>query len=93
MEEINQKKIEEQLKLQQQISQIDELVKQYLTKEAINRYGNLKAAHPELAIQVAALIVQAVSSGQVKEKINDQQFKNILKELQPKKKEFKFTRR
>ncbi|MBU3941035.1 MAG: DNA-binding protein [Nanoarchaeota archaeon] len=85
--------MEEQLKLQQQIKQLDESVKQYLTKEAITRYGNLKSAHPELAIQVAAIILQAIHSGQIKEKITDDQLKNILKQFQQPKKEFKITRK
>ncbi|MBU1245377.1 MAG: DNA-binding protein [Nanoarchaeota archaeon] len=85
--------MEEQLKLQQQIKQLDESVKQYLTKEAITRYGNLKSAHPELAIQVAAIILQAINSGQIKEKITDDQLKNILKQFQQPKKEFKITRK
>jgi len=85
--------LEEQQKLQQQIKQIDESVKQFLTKEAITRYGNLKSAHPELAIQVAAIILQAINSGQIKEKVTGDQLKNILKQFQKPKKEFKLTRK
>ena len=61
------------------------------SKEAISRYGNLKAAHPDVAIQAIAVIAQA--AGQIKEKISDEQFKNILKQMQKPKKEFKILRR
>ena len=70
--------IKEQIELNQQIEMLENIAKQYLSKEAISRYGNLKAAHPDVAIQAIAVIAQA--AGQIKEKISDEQFKNILKQ-------------
>lgn len=87
------KEVEEQMKVQQKFQQLETVAKQYLTKEAISRYGNLKAAHPDLAIQVVALIIQAAQSGQLKEKIDDKQLKQFLLQLNEPKREFKVTRK
>lgn len=92
LEEQN-KELQAQIQLQQQIELLESIAKQYLSREAISRYGNLKSAHPEKAIQVIALIAQAVQAGQIKEKISDEQFKEFLMQLEKPKKEFKIERR
>lgn len=83
--------INEQIKLEQQIVALEEFAKQYLSKESITRLGILKSAHPQKALQVIAFIAQIAQNGQIKDKINDEEFKNILKEFDKniKKKEFK----
>ncbi len=83
--------LKEQLELQQQIEYLESVVKKYLAKESISRYGNLKAAHPEKAIQVITLIAQAIQSNNITEKITDAEFKLLLQKLQTKK-EFKIRR-
>ena len=85
--------LQEQINLQRQIEVLENIAKQYLNKEAISRYGNLKSAHPELAIQVAVLIAQAAQSGQIKDKLNDKEFKEILMRIQKPKQEFKVKRK
>ena len=85
--------IEEQLKVQQQIEMLEIELKKYLDNEAIARYGNLKAAHPELAMQVMVYIVQSIKAGQINEKIDDLKFKGILNYFQKPKKEFKLLRK
>ncbi len=103
LEEIRQKKlaelqaqqqqqIQQQAQMQQQIEQLEQIVRQFLTKEALQRYGNLKAAHPEKAVQILVLLGQAAQQGQIKEKITDAEFKNLLQRLAPQKKEFKIKR-
>ncbi|MDP6642201.1 MAG: DNA-binding protein [Candidatus Nanoarchaeia archaeon] len=84
--------IQEELKMQQQIEMLENIAKQHLTKEAIQRYGNLRLAHQEKAIQVITLIVQAAQAGQLKEKIDDAKFKKLLKQLDTPKKEFKLRK-
>ena len=84
--------LQEQQQMQAQIEQLETAVKQFLTKEALERYGNLKAAHQEKAIQLLVVLGQAVQQGQIKEKITDEKLKDILKQLQPEKKEFKIKR-
>jgi len=90
---MNQKELQEQLKLQQQVAMLEALAKQSMSKEAVSRYGNLKAAHPELAIQVAAFIAQGVQMGKVREQISDEELKEMLISFQQPKKEFKVVRK
>ncbi len=88
-----QEKQQEELQLQQQIQQLETVVKQFLTKEALQRYGNLKAAHPEKAIQLLVILSQLIQQGKIKGKVDDQQLKEILKQITPGKKEFKIKRK
>lgn len=85
--------LNEQLQLQKQIKALEEIAKQYLDKEAISRYGTLKTAHPEKAVQVIALIAQAAQTGQIHGKISDEEFKEFLIRLEPAKKRFSITRK
>ncbi|MAE42264.1 hypothetical protein CMO93_00710 [Candidatus Woesearchaeota archaeon] len=86
-----QQQAQEQQQLQQQIQQLEAIVKQALTKEALERYGNLKSAFPEKAVQLLVILVQALQSGQIKN-IDDNALKEILKKLTPEKKDFKIKR-
>lgn len=90
---MNQEEMQEQLKMQQQIAMLEMMAKQNMSKGAISRYGNLKAAHPELAIQVIAFIAQGIQMGKLKGIISDEELKGILMDIQQPKKEFKVTRR
>ena len=82
-------KINEQYKmaqqLKEQITMLESVAKQYMTKEAISRYGNLKIAHQETAIKAIAFIAQAIQLGHIREKITDEIFKEILKNIHQKK--------
>ena len=84
-----QRQVQEQQEIQTQVEQLEALVRQFLTKDALVRYGNLKVAHTQKAIRVLAILGQMIQGGQIKGHINDNQFKEILKRLEPKKKEFK----
>jgi len=86
-----QEQAEEQAQLEQQIEQLEMMVKQVFTKEALSRYGNIKAAHPEKAVQVLVVLGQLIQQGKIKQ-INDAQLKEILKKLTPEKKDFKIKR-
>ena len=105
LEKIRQKKLEQLKKLQQenlqqsneeaqakqQLEQLEMIVKQKLTKEALQRYGNLKAAHPEKAVQVLIVLAQAIQQSQI-EKVDDDTLKQLLIKLTPQKKDFKIKR-
>jgi len=88
-----QQQIREQIRIQQEIEYMEELAKKYMEPEAIKRYGNLKLAHPEKALQVIALIVQAIQTGKLNKKITDAEFKDILIRMEPKRKKFKIVRK
>ncbi len=94
LEELKRKKLEqlkrqqedqqeEQAQLEGQLQQLESMVKQLFTKDALLRYGNIKAAHPEKATQLVVVLGQLMQSGKVK-KINDEQLKQILKQLSQK---------
>jgi len=93
IQEKQQEQLQEELQLQQQIQQLEAVVKQFLTKEALQRYGNLKTAHPEKAIQILVILSQLIQQGKIKIKVDDQQLKEILKQITPGKKEFKIKRK
>lgn len=96
LEEIRQRKLAEmqqqQAELVQQIQALENLVKPKMTKEALQRYGNLKSAHPDRAVQLLAVLGQAVQQGQVQQ-IDDTVMKELLVKLTPQRREFKFTRK
>lgn len=92
LEELRKKKLEElaakqnqQQQLNQQIDAAESVVKQHLSKEALLRYGNIKVAYPELAQKIIIAIASAVQNQGIHSKITDEQFKELLKQLNPKK--------
>ena len=87
-----QEQSQEQAQIQQQIEQIENVVRQFLTKEALIRYGNLKTAHHEKALHLLVILFQAIQKGQIQGKIDDSTLKKILGQLTPKKKEIKIKR-
>src|SRR3989344_8531162 len=82
----------EQAQMQQQIEIMEDAVKQVFTKEALARYGSIKAAHNEKALQLILILFQALQKGQVQGKIDDVLLKKILVQITPKQKEFKIKR-
>ena len=107
LEEIKRKKLEElmrfqqeklqqqtneQSQMQQQIGQMEDIVRQFFTKEALARYGSLKTAHHEKALQLLLILFQAIQKGQIQGKVDDSTLKKILEQLTPKKKEIKIKR-
>ena len=107
LEEIKRKKLEElmrfqqeklqqqaneQSQVQQQIEQMEDIVRQFFTKEALARYGSLKIAHHEKALQLLLILFQAIQKGQIQGKVDDSTLKKILEQLTPKKKEIKIKR-
>lgn len=86
-----QQQSQEQEQLQQQVQQLESTVKQAFTKEALERYGNLKAAFPDKAVQLTVILAQAIQSGQIA-KIDDETLKEVLRRLSPKKREFRINR-
>ena len=86
-----QQQFQEEEQLQQQVEQLELIVKQAFTKEALQRYGNLKAAHPEKAIRLLVILAQAIQQGQIN-KIDDKLLKQILIKLTPEKRDFKINK-
>ena len=82
---------EQNAQAEQQIQQLELIVKQVLTREALERYSNLKTAFPEKAVQILVIIAQAIQSRNL-EKVDDDTLKELLKKIEPKKREIKIRR-
>ena len=86
-----QQQSQEETQLQQQIQQLELMVKQVLTKEALQRYSNLKPAFPDKAVQLLVILANAIQSGQIS-KVDDNTLKEILKKLNEGKKDINIKR-
>ncbi len=104
IEEIKRRKLEElrakfqqqhqeDTEAQQQFAQVETAVKQLFTKEALARYGNIKTAHQEKALQLIVVLAQLLQSGRIKQKIDDSTLKSILSRLTGEKRETKIIRK
>jgi len=103
LDELRRKRLEEfqrayegeqgrQQETEAQIGALENLVKARLTKDALERYTNLRIAHPDKAMQLLAILGQAIQQYKINE-INDAQLKDLLARITPKQKEFKITRK
>jgi len=61
---------------------LKKIASQILTKEARSRLGNIRTARPELASQIEMQLVQLYRSGSIRDKITDEQLKDLLKKVQ-----------
>ena len=87
-----QQQASERAQIQQQVEHMEDAVRQFLTREALARYGNLKTAHQEKALQLLVVLFQAIHKGQIQGKIDDSLLKKILGQLTPKKRDIKIHR-
>ena len=69
-----------------------EIIMKTLTKEAIERLGRVRVVNPQLANQVEMYIIQLYQAGQIKELINDEKLKEVLKVLSQNNKNFNIKR-
>ncbi len=91
-EEQLQQQFQDKAKIQQQIDYMESIVKQFLTKDALMRYGNLKIAHQEKALQILLILFQSIQTNQLKTKIDDTKLKNILEQMTPKERKIQIKR-
>jgi programmed cell death protein 5 len=92
-----QREIEEfqrQQEIQRQIEmQKKAILRAILEPEAKERLSRLKLAHPELAEAVENQLVILAQSGRIQSKISDAMLVEILKRVQPKKRETRIIRK
>jgi programmed cell death protein 5 len=91
---MQQRPNEEQRQTQQeQIEQQKQaLLRQLLTPEARQRLTNLKMIKPEYTEQLELQIIQLAQTGKIPIPLTDQQLKQILIQLQSRKREIKIRR-
>ena len=82
-------KLEKQKQIELLFSKIEAQLKLILSKDAFNRFINIKMVNPEFALQIAQYILQLHNSGLIKGVLEDDTFKKIINKLLPKKKETK----
>lgn len=75
--------IQEQ-QVRQKINQLDIVVKQFMTKDALQRYTNVKLAHPEKALNLILLLSQGIEQGKITQ-VSDEELKNYLRMMEPEK--------
>lgn len=87
-----QQQASEQQQIQQKIEYVENAIRPYFTKDALERYGNLKTAHQEKALQLIFILYQAIQKGQVTGKIDDSMLKKLLEQITPKKRDITIKR-
>lgn len=61
------------------------IIRNILTKEAVERLGRIRLIKPDLALQLELYLVQLFQAGKLRGQINDEQLKTILDGLTSKK--------
>ena len=83
-EETQQKEFEDQKKL---------ILRTILSDEARERLGRIKTARPEMAENLENQLIMLAQSGRLKNKINDEQLRELLSKMLPKKRDITIRRR
>jgi programmed cell death protein 5 len=74
-------------------AQKDALLKQHLTDGARQRLNAVQMSKPEFAEQVEQQLVALAQSGRIQDRIDEEQMRELLKELKPDSKSFNIRRR
>ena len=84
---------QEQLQRQQQMqAQIQSVLMQVMEPPARERLNTIRITKPEFAASIEQQIVSLAQSGRLRQKITDEQLKNLLAQIVPQKKEFNIRR-
>ncbi|WP_435333922.1 DNA-binding protein [Haloarchaeobius sp. TZWWS8] len=77
---------------QQAEAQKQALLRQYLTADARQRLNSVKMSKPQFGEQVEQQVVAIARSGRIQGKIDEDQMKDLLRELKPDSKSFNIRR-
>ncbi len=84
--------LREEEKLKEQVLQLEASLKAMMTKEAATRYGALKTAHPEKALNLLVALARLVEARKLA-KITDELVKDLLRRMEPPKRETRIIRK
>lgn len=74
-------------------SKNDQIFQGILSVPAYERLGRLKLYNPQLYKKIESRLISLYGSGQIKQQIDEERFKEIVKEFQEEKKSFTVVRR
>jgi programmed cell death protein 5 len=90
----DQQAMQEELERQQRAkSQLQMVLMQILEPDARERLNTIKLTKPEFAGAVEQQLVALAQGGRLKQKITDQQLKELLRQLAPAKRDYSITRK
>ena len=90
----NQQAMQAELEQQERVkSQIQMVLMQALEPNARERLNTIKLTKPDFAGAVEQQLVALAQSGRLKQKITDAQFKELLRQLAPAKRDYSITRK
>lgn len=93
-EEDLQQSIEDQELQQKQLEEQKNMVlRAILTPPAKERLTRIKLARPQIGEQIENQLIMLAQSGRLNQKIDDQQLKQLLQRLMPKKRDINIKRR
>ncbi|MBI4147889.1 hypothetical protein HY490_01225 [Candidatus Woesearchaeota archaeon] len=79
-----QQRSQEEFAMQQQLAQVETMIKNIMTPEARSRFTNIKLASPDRAMQTLIVLAQLAQAGKVAH-VDDTFLKQVLTQLnQPK---------
>jgi programmed cell death protein 5 len=84
LQEEQQKELDDQKKV---------ILRAILTDDARERLGRIKVARPEMAENLENQLIMLAQSGRLKNKINDEQLRELLAKLLPQKRDITIRRR
>ena len=73
--------------------QRQQVLRAILTGEARERLGRIKVARPEIVENIENQLIMLAQSGRLKNQINDEQLRDLLTRIIPKKKDITIRRR
>jgi programmed cell death protein 5 len=91
---VDQQGMQAELERQQQAkAQIQMILMQILEPDARERLNTIKLTKPEFAGAIEQQLVMLAQSGRLRQKITDAQFKELLRQLAPAKRDYTITRK